>query len=135
MRANRVRPWVEVVGSVMKNFIAEFNEIPPCAKRDESKQLVEDEFEVGFQFVPGTVCQRTNSKVAGPAVYKNIAEFNEIEICTAYSGKSGQTNHEAIRKDSPAGTERAPQTECNDHKCSTCWEAPSIGPERGRKTP
>ena len=37
---------------------------------------------------------RTNSKVVGTAVYKNIVEFNEIEIRTSV-GKSGQTNHEA----------------------------------------
>ena len=31
-----------------------------------------------------TACQRMNSKVAGPAVYKNVAEFNEIEIHTEW---------------------------------------------------
>ena len=45
MRENRVRAWVEVVGSVKEKIISEFNEIPPCMKRAESKnQLSEDEF-------------------------------------------------------------------------------------------
>ena len=56
----------------------------------------------------------------------NIAEFNEIKICTAYSGKSGQTNHEAMRKDGPAGSVKVNEAE------STCWKVPSIGPERGK---
>ena len=38
---------------------------------------------------PMTACQRVNSKVAGPAVYKNIAEFNEIENSSPYSGEDG----------------------------------------------
>ena len=41
----------------MKIFISEFNEIPPC---DESKAAA-----------------RGRKEVVGPAVYKNIAEFNE----------------------------------------------------------
>ena len=32
-------------------------------------------------------CQRANSKVLGPAVYKNIAEFNEIENSSPYNGE------------------------------------------------
>ena len=83
MRENRVPTWMEVIGSLMKKIISEFNEIPPCVKRAESKQLSEDEFK--FKFVPRTVVR--GRKVAGPAVYKNIAEFNEIR--TAYSGKTG----------------------------------------------
>ena len=39
-------------------------------------------------------CERANSKVLGPAVYKNIAEFNEIKNSSQYSGK-GHTDHEA----------------------------------------
>ena len=53
---------------------------------------------------PTTACQWANSKVAGPAVYKNIAEFNEIEnsrIRSLTVGKMGQTNHEAMRKGNP----------------------------------
>ena len=42
-----------------------------------------------------SICQRANSKVLGPAVYKNIAEFNEIENSSPYNGKSGHTDHEA----------------------------------------
>ena len=33
-------------------------------------------------------------EIVGPAVYKNIAEFNEIENSSPYSGK-GHTEHEA----------------------------------------
>ena len=44
---------------------------PPCVKRGKQ------------------ACQRANSKVAGPAVYKNIAEFNEIENSSPYSGEDG----------------------------------------------
>ena len=71
MRENRVCVWVKVVGSVMKKNIAEFNEkernflSPPCRKCDESKAAVR------------------GRKVAGPAVYKNIAECNKIR--TAHS--------------------------------------------------
>ena len=36
-----------------------------------------------------TACQRANSKVLGPAVYKNIAEFNEIENSSPYNGEDG----------------------------------------------
>ena len=36
---------------------------------------------------PTTDCQRVNSKVAGPAVYKNIAEFNKIENSSPYNGE------------------------------------------------
>ena len=32
-------------------------------------------------------CQRANLKVLGPAVYKNIAEFNEIENSSPYNGE------------------------------------------------
>ena len=38
---------------------------------------------------PTTACQRANSKVLGPAVYKNIAEFNEIENSSPYNGEDG----------------------------------------------
>ena len=38
---------------------------------------------------PTTACQRANSKVAGPAVYKNIAEFNAIENSSPYTGEDG----------------------------------------------
>ena len=38
---------------------------------------------------PTTACQRANSKVLGPAVYKNIAEFNEIENSLPYNGEDG----------------------------------------------
>ena len=38
---------------------------------------------------PTTACQRANSKVLGPTVYKNIAEFNEIENSSPYNGEDG----------------------------------------------
>ena len=38
---------------------------------------------------PTTACQRANSKVLGPAVYKNIAEFNKIENSSPYNGEYG----------------------------------------------
>ena len=63
MRENRVRVWVEVVDSLQctnTRGIAEFNEIPPWAKCDESKAAIR------------------GRKVAGLAVHKHIAEFNEI---------------------------------------------------------
>ena len=49
---------------------------------------------------PTTACQRLNLKVAGPVVCKNIAEFNEIENSSLYSGEDG-ANHEAMRKGKP----------------------------------
>ena len=49
-------------------------------------------------FLAPPCCQRANSKVLGPAVYKNIAEFNESRIRPRTMGKMGQTNHEAMRK-------------------------------------
>ena len=66
----------------------------------------------------------------------SIHKYCRVQICIAYSGKSGQKNHEEMRKDGPAQERpvRAPQTECNDHKRSTCWKAPSIGPERGENS-
>ena len=38
---------------------------------------------------PTAACQRANSKVLGLAVYKNIAEFNEIENSSPYNGEDG----------------------------------------------
>ena len=73
---------------------------------------------------PTTACQRANSKVLGPAVYKNIAEFNKIDNTM---GKMGQTNHEAMRKGRPGRL-------CEGKLCydSTSWKVPYIGPERGK---
>ena len=61
MRAIRVRAWVEVVGSVMKKFISEFNEMPEIFWRHlawkAESSLSEDEL---------------SCKVLGPAVYTKI---------------------------------------------------------------
>ena len=38
---------------------------------------------------PTTACERANSKVLGPAIYKYIAEFNQIENSSPYSGEDG----------------------------------------------
>ena len=64
MRENHVHAWVVVVGSVMKNSFQSSMKLPHPAKCVESKAAVR------------------GRKVTGPAVYKNIAEFNEI--CTAH---------------------------------------------------
>ena len=81
MRENRVRAWVEVssCSSVMKIFIAEFNEIPPCVKCDESKAAV-----------------RGRKEVVGPAVYKILQSSMKNSYRSHWRGlHSGQTNHEA----------------------------------------
>ena len=80
MRAIRVRAWVEVVGSVMKNS---FQSSMKCQKfsgatlREKRKAR----------------CPRMNSLakyLALQYIRRYIAEFNEIECCSSqYSGKIG----------------------------------------------
>ena len=80
MRAIRVRAWVEVVGSVMKNS---FQSSMKCQKfsgatlREKRKAR----------------CPRMNSlakHLALQYIRRYIAEFNEIECCSSqYSGKIG----------------------------------------------
>ena len=82
MRAIRVRAWVEVVGSVMKNS---FQSSMKCQKfsgatlREKRKAR----------------CPRMNSLakyLALQYIRRYIAEFNEIECCSSqYSGKNRVT--------------------------------------------
>ena len=69
---------------------------------------------------------RANSKVAGSAVYKNIAEFNEIENLAQW-GRWGCLTMKRCGRGSPGrlyGRGTVP--------CVTCWKVPYIGPERGK---
>ena len=130
MRENCIPAWVEVVGSVTEKLISEFNEmreifnISGTTLRETYWIQAADKRKTRCMRNPTTACQRANSKVAGPAVYKNIAEFNKIENSSPYSGNSGHTDHEAMRKGRPrlALLRRM-------RSGSTCWKVPYIGPD------
>ena len=80
MRENRVRSWVEVIGSVIK-VIAEFNE------KGEKNICRPTLRRVSRAAVRGR-------NVAGPRVYKKILQ-SSTKFVPHTVGKSGQTNHEA----------------------------------------
>ena len=71
-------------------------------------------------------CQRANSKVLGPAVYKNIAEFNEIENSSPYNGEDGADLKRCGRESTGRLYGRG------TNPCVTCWKDPYNGPERGK---
>ena len=72
MWANRVRAWAEVVGFVMKNFHCRVQWHPALQLPEENPME-----------------EQTAHSLSEDKFKKNIAEFNEIEICTVYSGKIG----------------------------------------------
>ena len=106
MRAIRVRTWVEVVGSVINNLLQSSLK----RKKNLSRHLL-DESKAAVR----------GRKVADPAVYKNIAEFNEIR--TAHIGSLEQTNHEAKSRVqwNARNIPRATLRECGE--ASSCQEA------------
>ena len=76
MRENRVRSWMEVVGSVIKVF-AEFNE---KGDKNFSRATLRSVSRAAIR----------GRKVAGPAVYKNIAEVNKIRPAQMQLGAQGR---------------------------------------------
>ena len=109
IRENCVRAWVEVVVLLWWNF----------------------SLQRSMKYHPAVRWW----KVAGPAVYKNIAEFNEIR--TSHSEGSCTRGRLTMKLCiwAPRGVGREGLTgphRLRDLKHSTYWQVPSVGPERGK---
>ena len=87
--------------------------VPPCVKSGKQACLSEGKLESNW-----------------PCSIQNIAEFNEIENSSQYSGKSGHTDHESIIESVSAVPHDKAVALAACHQPGVCRQIPYIGSER-----